>query len=168
MAHATRDQLDGLEADTARDGYGVIGLPDTIPEGGGSFHCTPSWSDDVFGGGINDIDFSWDGMRYVTFVSDIAQALPDLSPMSSSPCVGWVHWLRNGDLLVAFANDDDSEFHGWAVVPDAVQYEDEGELQDPRWWARLLVKIDRSMYLAGSRYVDDQQEEDGRTYYPRR
>jgi len=84
MATADRNQVQDLEARADRHGSASYGLPEVMPEDGGDFECTVSWRDEELGGATFDMRFTWDGMQSVWFDRVIAQALPDLTPMSSS------------------------------------------------------------------------------------
>jgi hypothetical protein len=123
MPTANRQEYEKLEA-AAKGGYAVFGLPEQMPDQGGSFDCTIVWEDGELGG-ATDFWFSWSGDtdyvddNSVSFRCVMAQGQPGLSVMSSVAMVGVAHWLAHtGHLLVAWWNVDEDQGHGWGVLPD--------------------------------------------------
>lgn len=136
-----KDASGSVESDTAA----TIDLPDTVEPGGFAFTFTA----DAWGTGdpsAFDVEFDWPGDRHATFSMDIS-AREGTSPLSSSPCHGWVSWQNGTDLLLAYVMPDE-DVEGWARLTDGAPAaggnDDEVEdalLAEPQHWVELARRI---------------------------
>ncbi|MFV8316272.1 hypothetical protein [Mycobacterium sp. 23] len=89
------------------------------------------------------ITFTWEGERAASFVYDVAPTPGDptfVAEINSDPIRGWLSWVNEKDVLIAFLHPM-AEEEGWArissVAPGAGSDEPEAALSDPETWIKL-------------------------------
>jgi hypothetical protein len=145
MPVANREEISKLEQVAPKQGSAYVGL---FGSPASEQEFTIAWDDPESGGAIYDVRSHWDGFGAILFEFNIARKSPDLTPMSSSPIHVWAHQLRGGHVVIAFANVDEKESHGWAVLDAPVR--DEKHWDDPSagWFVQLIVLIIKAVHRA--------------------
>jgi len=94
-----------------------------------------------------EITFTWEGETAASFIYD-AWVNPDeplfVAEINTNPISGWVSWVNEKDLFIAFTNPMASE-EGWARVtfgaPGAGAADPHAALSDSDTWVRLAKLI---------------------------
>lgn len=78
-----------------------------------------------------DVTFDWDGeASRAAFVFDISDG-PGLSPASSSPAYGWVSWMNQPTIVLAWQHPERGEVRASTVEVEGLSQDD--ELTDDDW-----------------------------------